>query len=117
MCKYPHADLLRRLTFTVLLGDNDAHAKNFGIVHLPGCSALADVYDAVPNLYQQGRIDYNLALAIDRSFDHRRISAAHLIREGERWNALSAGQAERIVTVTLADFATARRRWSAQRRQ
>jgi serine/threonine-protein kinase HipA len=101
----PVADFLRRLTFTVLLGDNDAHAKNIAILHLPGRSALADVYDAVPNLFQQGRIDYGLALAVDRSFDHRRISAAHLIREGERWNALGVGEAERIVTATLADFA------------
>ena len=103
----PVAGFLRRLTFTVLLGDNDAHAKNFAIVHLPGRSVLADVYDAIPNLFQHGRIDYNLALAIDRSFDHRRISAARLIREGERWNALGAGEAEGIVTATIADFAAA----------
>jgi serine/threonine-protein kinase HipA len=104
---HPVADFLRRLTFTVLLGDNDAHAKNVGILHLPGRSMLADVYDAVPNLFQQDRINYDLALAIDRSFDHRCISAGHLIREAERWNALGAGEAERIVAATLADFATA----------
>jgi len=103
----PVADFLRRLTFTVLLGDNDAHAKNLAILHLPGRSVLADVYDAVPNLFQDGRIDYNLALAIDGSFDHRRISTAHLIREAERWNALGSGEPERIVTATLADFAKA----------
>jgi serine/threonine-protein kinase HipA len=103
----PVADFLRRLTFTVLLGDNDAHAKNLAILHLPGRSVLADVYDAVPNLFQDGRIDYNLALAIDGSFDHRRISAAHLIREAERWNALGTGEPEQIVTATLADFAQA----------
>jgi serine/threonine-protein kinase HipA len=103
----PVADFLRRLTFTVLLGDNDAHAKNVGMLHLPGRSVLADVYDAVPNLFQRGRINYDLALAVDRSFDHRRISAAHLIREAERWNVLGASEAERIVTATLADFATA----------
>ena len=97
----PVADFLRRLTFTVLLGDNDAHAKNVGILHLPGRSVLADVYDAVPNLFQQDRINYDLALAIDRSFDHRCISAGHLIREAERWNALGAGEAERIVTRDL----------------
>ena len=91
----------------MLLGGNDAHAKNVAIVHLPGCSVLADVYDAVPNLFQEGRIDYNLSLAIDGSFDHRCISAGHLIREGERWNALAAGEAEQIVTTTLADFAKA----------
>src|SRR5512146_686607 len=103
----PVAGFLRRLTFTVLLGDNDAHAKNLAILHLPGRSVLADVYDAVPNLFQDGRIDCNLALAIDGSFDHRRISAAHLIREAQRWNALAAGEPERIVTNTLADFAKA----------
>jgi serine/threonine-protein kinase HipA len=103
----PVADFLRRLTFTVLLGDNDAHAKNIGILHLPGRSVLADVYDAVPNLFQQDRINCGLALAIDRSFDHRCISSGHLIREAERWNVLGVGEAERIVTATLADFATA----------
>jgi serine/threonine-protein kinase HipA len=103
----PVADFLRRITFTVLLGDNDAHAKNLAILHLRGRSVLADVYDAIPNLFQEGRIDYDLAMAIDGSFDHRRISALHLIREAERWNALGVGQAERIVTDTLADFATA----------
>lgn len=104
---HPVADFLRRLTFTTLLGDNDAHAKNLAILHLPGRSVLADVYDAVPNLFQDGRIDCNLALAIDGSFDHRRISAAHLVREAEQWNALPTGEAERIVTTTLADFARA----------
>ena len=103
----PVADLLRRLTFTVPLGDNDAHAKNLAILHLPGRSVLADVYDAVPNLFQEGRFNYNLALAIDGSFDHRRISAAHLIREAEHWNALGTGEPEQIVTATLADFAKA----------
>lgn len=39
------------------------------------------------------------------SFVHRRINAAHLIREAQRWNALTTGEPERIVTTTLADFA------------
>jgi serine/threonine-protein kinase HipA len=94
----PVADFLPRLTFTVLLGDDDAHAKNLAILHLPGRSVLTDLYDAVPSLFQDGRIDYNLALAIDGSFDHRRISAAHLIREAEHWNALGTGEPEQIVT-------------------
>jgi len=103
----PVADFLRRLTFTVLLGDNGAHAKNLAILHLPGRSVLADVYDVIPNLFQDARIDYNLALAIDGSFDHRRISAEHLIHEAEHWNTLGTGEPEQIVTATLADFAKA----------
>jgi hypothetical protein len=35
------------------------------------------------------------------------ISAAHLIREAQRWNALAAGEPEQIVTTTLAGFAKA----------
>ncbi|HET9897811.1 MAG TPA: hypothetical protein VFQ44_23015 [Streptosporangiaceae bacterium] len=66
-----------------------------------------NVYDAVPNLFQADRIDCNLVFAIDGSFDYRRISATHLIREAERWNALGIGEAERIVTATVTDFATA----------
>jgi serine/threonine-protein kinase HipA len=103
----PVADFLRRLTFTVLIGDNDAHAKNLAILHLPGHSELADVYDAVPNLFQAGRFESDLALAIDGSFDHRRISAAHLIREAESWHALASGEAEQVVTAMLSDFGKA----------
>ena len=84
----PVAGFLRRLTFTVLLGDNDAHAKNLAIVHLPGRSVLADVYDAVPNLFQDGRTDYNLALAItfgDRFPGHRGLLIRkHLWRDSPR---------------------------------
>jgi hypothetical protein len=76
-------------------------------LHLPRRSVLADVYDAVPSLFQDGRIDYNLALAIHGSFDHRRISAAHLIREAEHWSALGTGEPQQIVTAALADFARA----------
>ena len=104
---HPIAEFLRRLTFTVPLGDNDAHAKNLAILHLPGRSMIADVYDAAPNLFEEGRIDCNLALSIDGSFDHRRISAAHLIRQAESWNALRSGEAEQTVTSALADFAKA----------
>lgn len=105
----PVADFLRRLTFTVLLGDNDAQAKNLAILHLPGRSVLADVYGAVPNLFQAGRIDCNLALAIDGSFDHRRISAAHLIREAERWNARSAARGRTSCNRQVSGFDPAHR--------
>jgi serine/threonine-protein kinase HipA len=63
----PVADFLRRLTFTVLLGDHDAHAKNVGILHLPGRSVLADVYDAVPNLFQRDRINYDWSIGGKRT--------------------------------------------------
>jgi hypothetical protein len=49
----------------------------------------------------------HLALAVDGSFDHRRISALHLIREAESWSALRTGEAEQIVAMTLTDFTKA----------
>jgi serine/threonine-protein kinase HipA len=49
----------------------------------------------------------NLALSIDGSFDHRRVSAVHLIREAESWGALRTGEAEKTVATTLTDFAKA----------
>jgi hypothetical protein len=39
-------------------------------------------------------------------YDHRRICAAQLIRDGKRWYALTVGEADGIVTATPSDFAT-----------
>jgi hypothetical protein len=58
------ADFLRRLTFSVLLGDNDAHAKNLGILHLPG---------------RRGPLRRNLSY--ERDARPRRPSAGYLVTE------------------------------------
>jgi hypothetical protein len=39
-------------------------------------------------------------------YDHRRICAAQLIRDGKRWYALTVGEADGIITATPSDFAT-----------
>lgn len=88
---------LSQLVFRVLIGDNDGHAKNVSILHLPGEDRVADLYDVVPNLFQEGRINFDLALAIDRVFDHRNITRAHLEREARSWGGL----APRIITATI----------------
>jgi hypothetical protein len=43
----------------------------------------------------------SLALAIDSSFDHRRVSAVHLIREAESWGALRTGEAEQMKKIKI----------------
>jgi serine/threonine-protein kinase HipA len=65
---------LRQLVFHVAIGNNDAHAKNVGLMHLLIGTELSQVYDALPNLFQSGLVKWDLALAVDGVFDHRRIS-------------------------------------------
>jgi serine/threonine-protein kinase HipA len=74
----------------VIVGNNDAHAKNVAIVHTPLGPHLADIYDALPNLFQEELINYNMALSIDSTFDHRRMSVERLQREAESWRILPA---------------------------
>ncbi|MEO7016791.1 MAG: HipA domain-containing protein [Leifsonia sp.] len=103
----PLIQWLRQLTYRVLIGDNDGHAKNVGILHLPGEDTLTELYDAVPNLYQDGRIDWTMALAIDGQFDHRRISVERLIAEAASWQVLGNAAIEATIAKTLLDFETA----------
>jgi len=98
---------LRRLTFVALIGDNDAHAKNVALLHEPGRTRLADVYDSVPNLFQPGRLNYDMALAVDGVFDQRRISLAHLVAEGVSWGILPSATVTSVVTDTIAGFGSA----------
>lgn len=103
----PLVDWLRQLTYRVLVGDNDGHAKNTGILHLPGEDTLTELYDAVPNLYQDDRIDWTMALAIDEHFDHRRMSVERLASEAKGWRALAAGTIEATIAETLNLFRSA----------
>lgn len=103
----PLVDWLRQLTYRVLIGDNDGHAKNTGILHLPGQDTLTELYDTVPNLYQDGRVDWTMALAIDGQFDHRRMSVERLVREAQGWRILAAGTIERTISETLDSFRSA----------
>jgi serine/threonine-protein kinase HipA len=44
--------LLEAVTFNLLIGNNDAHAKNFSILYLPdGSSRLAPLYDLVCTVF------------------------------------------------------------------
>ena len=81
---------VQQLLFHLIMGNNDAHAKNVAIIHTPLGPRLADVYDALPNLFQKGLINYDMALSIDSVFDHRRMSVERLQREAESWRILPA---------------------------
>lgn len=98
---------VRQLTYHVAIGNNDAHAKNVALVHSPAGTELAQIYDAVPNLFQQGLVKHDLALATATVFDHRRLSVERLLAEIRSWNVVPDDRAETIITETLAGLAAA----------
>ncbi|MGO2932665.1 type II toxin-antitoxin system HipA family toxin [Microbacterium sp.] len=98
---------VRQLLFRVLMGDNDGHAKNVGILHEPGADRLTDLYDAVPNLFQSGRIQWDMALAVGGEFDHRRITAEHLRAEIASWRVMGASHANDVIRDMLDSFRSA----------
>jgi serine/threonine-protein kinase HipA len=92
---------LRHLTYHVAIGNNDGHAKNVSLTHMADGSSVGDLYDAVPNLFQAGLISWNLALAIDGHFDHRRMSAERLLAEAASWGLLTQSRTEAVVRELL----------------
>ena len=100
----PVADFLRRLTFTVLLGDNDAHAKNLAILHLPGRSVLADVYDAVRTSSRTTSTTTSRSPSTAASTTGASVPTTSSARQ-KSWSALGTGEAEQVVARTLIDFA------------
>jgi serine/threonine-protein kinase HipA len=92
---------VRQLTYRVAIGDNDAHTKNIALLHLPGGTQLSPVYDALPNLFQDGLVKRDMALAIDGLFDHRKLSVARLLAEIASWDVIPERRAGVAVTETL----------------
>ena len=95
---------VRQLVFRILIGDNDGHAKNVGVLHLPDTDRLTDLYDAVPNLFQEDHIDWMMALAIDGVFDHRAVSVDRILAEIASWRLLGRSRAAGAVSDLLVSF-------------
>ena len=92
---------LRHLTFHVAIGNNDAHAKNVALMHLSTGTELAQVYDALPNLFQAGLVKWDLALAVNEIFDHRRLSVEGILAEANSWGVIAANRASTLTSETL----------------
>lgn len=95
---------VRQLCFHIAIGNNDAHAKNVALLHHPRGTELAQVYDAIPNLFQEGLVKWDMALAVDGTFDHRRISVTRLLAEIKRWGVLPEPRAEALIAELLASL-------------
>lgn len=98
---------IRQFVFRILIGDNDGHAKNTGILHHPNSDTIADLYDAVPNLFQPGRIDWSMAYAVNNNFDHRRVTLEDILAEIMNWRVMSESKAEQVVIEFMRQFADA----------
>jgi serine/threonine-protein kinase HipA len=74
-CEVADADLLlRRVLACILLGNNDAHMKNFGLLYVGSSMRLSPIYDFVAASLYSG-YDSALALRMGPGTNPRRVSA------------------------------------------
>jgi serine/threonine-protein kinase HipA len=77
--------LVRWVGFSYLVGNEDAHAKNLALLHLPGGTRLAPFYDIVSTEVYPG-LERGLSMQIGRNWNVRNVQA-------DDWQRL-AGQVE-----------------------
>ncbi len=102
--------LLRRTTFNMAVGNADAHAKNFSVLHEPGAPAimLAPLYDVLSTIALEltdgaGRpmqADTHLGQRVGGQADIWTVTAASLIDEAVSWG-IRRRAASAVVTETL----------------
>lgn len=87
-------DLLKAVTINALIGNGDAHAKNYSILHqLTGTLTLAPLYDLLCTLYYG---DDRLAMYIDSVHRTNQVTVERIAKEALRWG-MSTDRAISIV--------------------
>jgi serine/threonine-protein kinase HipA len=90
--------LLQAVTLNTLVGNGDAHAKNFSLLHeRSGVLHLAPLYDGMCTLTYN---DDRPAMYIDNLHRTDRVTAERIVNEGASWG-LSRQRCEEIVTDIL----------------
>jgi len=102
--------LLRRTTFNMAVGNADAHAKNFSVLHDPDSPtiSLAPLYDVLSTIALEltdstggpMRADTHLGQRVGGQADIRKVTAASLIDEAVTWG-IRRRAASAVVTETL----------------
>jgi serine/threonine-protein kinase HipA len=88
-------DLLKAVTINALIGNGDAHAKNYSILHqLTGTLTLAPLYDLLCTLYYG---DDRLAMYIDSVHRTNRVTVQRIAKEALKWGMST----ERAMTIVL----------------
>lgn len=91
--------LLQAVAFNVLIGNGDAHGKNFSLIHeREGSMKLAPLYDLLCTYFYG---DDRLAMYVDDVRRIDRVSGTRLVNEAVSWG-LSRRRAEAIVIDLLA---------------
>ena len=108
--------LLRRTTFNMAVGNADAHAKNFSVLHEPGILAvrLAPLYHVLSTIAleltdstdQPMQADTHLGQRVGGQADIRKVTTADLIDEAAAWG-IRRRAASAVVTETLDQVLTA----------
>jgi serine/threonine-protein kinase HipA len=77
------ATLVQATTFNVVVGNGDAHGKNFSLLHSPnGTVRLAPLYDLLSTLLYD---DDRLAMHIDNVRRTNRVTAGRIVNEAVSW--------------------------------
>ncbi len=75
--------LLQATFVNVMLGNGDAHAKNFSLLHhRDGSIELTPLYDVMSTLYYE---DGDLAMYVDNVHKTRKVANERLVQEAESW--------------------------------
>ena len=103
-------NLLRRATFNMAVGNADAHAKNFSVLHLPDVPAisLAPLYDVLSTIALEltdraghpTRADTRLGQRVGGQADIRKVTVADLVDEAATWG-IRRRTASAVVAETL----------------
>jgi serine/threonine-protein kinase HipA len=84
--------LLKAVAVNVLVGNGDAHAKNFSLLHgASGSLTLTPLYDLMCTLHYG---DDKLAMYIDNVHRTDRVTVERIVNEGVSWGMGRAGAAE-----------------------
>ncbi len=91
-------DLLRLVTFSLLVGNTDLHAKNISFLrYADGSVGLSPAYDIAMHLHHPRTNPRRFAMDIDGRYLIDAITVEDVIAEARRWG-LSQRRADRIVT-------------------
>ncbi len=91
--------LLQAVVLNCVLGNGDAHGKNFSLLHEPtGAAQLSPLYDLMCTLHYG---DERLAMQIDEVTRTKRVTAQRIVNEATSWG-MNTARASAIVTDLLA---------------
>lgn len=91
--------LLQQVTVNVAIGNADAHAKNYSIVHNAGTVTLSPLYDVSPTMAFIST-QRRSSLPVGGKFPIDEITRAHILAEGRSWG-MPDRVARNLITSTL----------------